>query len=123
MKKFIYFITAVMAMLFTANISNAQQRVRVGDGIYVVSYGNVTVIENDNTQQTVQIKIAEKSDNLYDIFCGNKYVKNVTKTALKKGIESVITASTGGTLTWLGKIAVGTVVDIAYDGVCNYFSK
>lgn len=112
-----------MAMLFTANISNAQQRVRVGDGIYVVSYGNVTVIENDNTQQTVQIKIAEKSDNLYDIFCGNKYVKNVTKTALKKGIESVITASTGGTLTWLGKIAVGTVVDIAYDGVCNYFSK
>lgn len=121
MKKIL--LTFIMFLSFICITENlyAQQRIQVGDGIYLATYGNVTVIENDKLQQTIQIKVKEKSDGLYEIFCQNKYVKTVTKAALKTGIKAGITAATSGTLTWAGKIAVDTAVEYAYDSVCEYF--
>ena len=99
----------------------SQNRTKVSEGIYVVTYGNVTVIENDNTQQTIQIKVQKKDDSFYDIFCGNKYVKSVAKSALKEGIKYGITYATGGTLTWLSKTIIDVAVEKAYDAACDYF--
>lgn len=119
MKRIFSFIVAVIATICCVQIVNAQQRTEVMDGVYIATYGNVTVIENDNTQQTVQIRVV-KSDNLYDIMCGNTVVKTVAKAGLRKGISYVITGYTA-IPKWLTKAAVGFVVDKVYDGVCNYF--
>lgn len=96
-----------------------QQRVEVSEGIYIATYGNVTVIENDNTQQSIQIKVV-KSDNMYDIFCGDTVVKTVTKAGLTEGISAVIQ---GYTMIprWVSRAVVGHIVNKVYDGVCDYY--
>ncbi len=119
MKKFLLLFVAFLAMSLSIS---AQKRVKVSEGIYIATYGNVSVIENDNTQQTIQIKVAKKSDGMYDIFCNNKYVKTVAKSALKSGIKYAITNISGGALTWLSRTVVDTAVDVAYDKVCEYFA-
>lgn len=118
MKKILVIIMAIIAMVCTQSIS-AQNRTEITPGVYITTYGNVSVIENDNTQQSVLIKVVE-SDNLYDIMCGNTVVKTVTKMALREGITSVIQ---GYTMIpkWLTRAAVGYVVDKVYDGVCEQF--
>ena len=118
MKKGLVMIMAIIAIAFAQSIS-AQNRTEITPGVYITTYGNVSVIENDNTQQSVQIKVV-KSDNLYDIMCGNTVVKTVAKAALREGITSVIQ---GYTMIpkWLTRAGVGYVVDLAYDGACEYF--
>lgn len=37
--------------LFVAFASSAQQRIKVSDGLYLVSYGNTAVIEDDINQK------------------------------------------------------------------------
>lgn len=111
-------IMALIAIVFSQSIS-AQNRTEITPGVYITTYGNVSVIENDNTQQSVQIKVV-KSDNLYDIMCGNTVVKTVVKTALREGITTVIQGYT--TIPkWLTKAGVGYVVDLVYEGVCDHF--
>lgn len=121
MKKFSFIFVALIACLFTVTNASAQKRMEVSKGIYVVTYGNVTVIENENTQQTIQIKVQKKSDSLYDIFCGNRFVKTVTIGALQEGIRAGITYLTGGTMTWLSKRIVDAAVVEAYNAVCDYY--
>ncbi len=121
MKRFILLAITTLVALFAINNSYAQKRTKVANGIYIVTYGNVTVIENDNTKQTVQIKVQKKGDSFYDIFCNNKYVKTVAKRALKEGIKAGITYASGATMTWITKLVTDTAVDIAYDAACDYF--
>ena len=66
MKKLLSFMVAVIAIVCCAQTADAQQRTEVAKGVYLTTYGNVTVIENDNLQQSIQIRV-EKSDNLYEI--------------------------------------------------------
>ena len=111
---------AIIAIICCAETASAQQRTKVADGIYMVTYGNVTVIENDNTQQTVQIKVQKKSDTMYDILCGDTVVKSVAKTGLKAGLAYAIQTYT--TIpAWVSGGAINWIVDKAYEGACNYF--
>lgn len=111
---------ALIAVIVCAESASAQNRTKVADGIYMVTYGNVTVIENDNTQQTVQIKVQKKSDTMYDILCGDTVVKSVAKTGLKAGLTYAIQTYT--TIpAWVSGGAISWIVDKAYDGACNYF--
>lgn len=119
MNRFVFSIVVFVATLFCMQNVNAQKRTEITKGVYIVTYGNVSVIENENTQQTVQIKVV-KSDNMYDILCGNTVVKTVTKAGIRKGIAYAIQGYT--TIPrWLTESLVGFVVDKVYDGVCDYY--
>lgn len=117
MKKLLSVILVVIAIIFCSGNASAQQRTEIVQGIYITTYGNISVIENDNTQQTVQIKVV-KSDSLYDIMCGNTIVKTVAKAGLREGITYVIQGYTA-IPNWLTRAGVGYVVDKVYDGVCE----
>ncbi len=119
MKKVITILLAMIAVICCSFSAFAQQRTEVGKGVYLVTYGNVTVIENENTQQSVQIRV-EKSDTMYDILCGDTVVKTVAKAGLTEGITAVIQ---GYTLIprWVSRAVVGHIVNKVYEGVCNYY--
>lgn len=122
MRKIISLLTVFITIIFCSDSVFAQQRNEVSKGIYLVTYGNITVIENDNTNQTVQIKVQKKSDSLYDILCGDTVVKTVAKAGLKEGIAYTIQSYTS-IPRWLTSAVVGKVVDKVYDGACNYFKN
>lgn len=119
MKKLLSFMVAVIAIVCCAQTADAQQRTEVAKSVYLTTYGNVTVIENDNLQQSIQIRV-EKSDNLYEILCGNTVVKTVAKEALTQGITAVIQANTA-IPRWVSHAVVKHIVSKIYDGVCNYY--
>lgn len=115
MKRFGFII--VLVVISCVQTIFAQQRTMMTDGIYLTTYGNVTVIENDRTQQTIVIKVI-KSDNLYDIMCGDTVVKTVAKAAIREGIAYAVNTYT--TIpTWVTRPIINQIVDKAYDGVCN----
>lgn len=120
MKKLLTLIIAVIAVFCCAETASAQSRTKIEEGVYLTTYGNVTVIENDNTQQTVQIRVDKNSDGLYDILCGDTVVKTVAKAALREGISYVVSGYTS-IPTWLSRAVVGYVVDKIYDGACSAF--
>lgn len=109
---------ALIAIICCAETASAQQRSKVDEGVYLVTYGNVTVIENDNTQQSVQIKVV-KSDNMYDILCGDTVVKTVAKAGLIEGITAVIDYT--AIPRWVSRAVVGHIVNKVYDSICNYY--
>lgn len=76
MKRFMWPIMTFIAIISIHGQASAQQRTQVSDGVYLTTYGNVTVIENGNTQQSFKITVS-KSDTLYDIICGDTIVKSV----------------------------------------------
>lgn len=119
MKNILLKIATIVAILCCAQSVCAQQRTKITDGVYLATYGNVTVIENDKTQQSVKIKVV-KSDNMYDILCGDSVVKTVAKTGLTKGISAVIQGYTA-IPSWVSDAMVGYIVNKVYDGVCNYY--
>lgn len=121
MRKIISLLIAVIAIVCCTETISAQQRIKVADGVTLATYGNVTVVENDNTQQSVQIKVV-KSDNLYDILCGDTVVKTVAKAGLTEGISAVIMGYTA-IPRWVTRAVVGHIVNKIYEGVCNYFRE
>ena len=151
MKKYIFVLVAFIACLFAVTDVSAQKRSKIKDGVYLVSYGNTYIIEDDNSQQSkplIKLSVERREDKsgrpVYDILCGNKYTKDIAKTSLKLALSSVITsaaaaiggavggASTGGAGAVAGAAkgaAIGGVISsyatsIAsniYDDVCNYY--
>lgn len=120
MKKVISFLVAMIAIICYSAPAYSQNRTEVSKGVYVVTYGNVTVIENDNTQQTVKIAVQKKSDSVYNILCNDTVVKTVTKAGITEGITAAIMAYT--TIPrWVTRAVVGRIVDKAYEGVCEYY--
>lgn len=124
MKKIILFCAAFFVMLLSAVNADAQQRTKIGEGIYLTTYGDVSVIENDNVQMTMQLKVEKAGtnsvgENVYNILCGNKWVKGLLKAGLTKGIQTAL-ASSGIPLP---KWAVGPIVSGIYDSVCEYFGE
>ncbi|MBR4199307.1 MAG: hypothetical protein IKQ94_11115 [Bacteroidales bacterium] len=124
MKKIILFCAAFLVMLFSAVNAEAQQRTKIGEGIYLTTYGNVSVIEDDNAQMTLQIKVEKAGTNsvgetVYNVLCGNRLVKGLVKAGLTKGIQSALAASGIPLPSW----AVGPIVSEIYDSVCEYFGE
>jgi len=117
-------LVAVFATLFGVTNVNAQERVKMGQGIYLVSYGNEFVIENDNTQQTISLSINKKTNSageeVYQVLCGNSYTKTVAKYALSSAISGAVAAS--GVGSWAAGLA-GALTATIYEKVCNYYSR
>lgn len=122
MKKLISLVIAIIAIICCTESVFAQQKTEIDKGVFLVTYGNVTVIENDNTQQTVQIKVQKKEDSMYDILCGDTVVKTVAKAGLKEGIAYAVQYYTA-IPRWLTHAVIGRVVDKAYEGACDYFKN
>ena len=107
----------LMAIFCCAQSVSAQQRTKVADGIYIALYSNVAVIENDNIQQTIQIKV-NKSDGIYEVVCGDTVIKRIAKDGLKEAINSAFKHI--GLDGWITKSVTNHYVDKYYQNVCNY---
>lgn len=124
MKKTHAFFALLVVMLLSAANINAQQRTKIGEGVYLTTYGNVSVIEDDNAQMTLQLKVEKAGTNsvgetVYNVLCGNKLVKGLVKAGLTKGIQSALAASGIPLPSW----AVGPIVSEIYDAVCEYYGE
>ncbi|MDR1553092.1 MAG: hypothetical protein LBS69_06490 [Prevotellaceae bacterium] len=123
MKKILIILVALVGFFGISNSVSAQQRTKIADGIYLVSYGSSFGIENDNTKQCINLSVEQKKKKdgsvVYDILCGNKYTKGLVKTGLAYGITAALTAYGQ---PWLSPF-VGAVANNIYDDVCDYFGE
>ena len=127
MKKVLLIIASILLVL---PMTQAQQRTKIVEGVYLVRYGNTAVVEDDINQRTWNLSVTaeEKKDDLgrkvgeyvYTFACANKYTKGLTKYALKGVIVSTLTSATVG----VGAITAAVAATIAlsyYDDVCDYY--
>lgn len=131
-KKLLLGILFVLAFLGLSMTSNAQTRTKIVDGVYLVRYGDTAVVEDDINQRTwnLSVKATEKKDSqgrstgelIYELACGNKYTKGLTKFTLSTAIATSITAVTGPYAPAVAGAAT-TIANIYYDDVCNYYKE
>ncbi len=120
MKKLLLLMMAIIATFCCTETVSAQQRTKVADGVYIALYGNVAVVENDNTQQTVKIRVI-KSDSLYDIMCGDTVVRQVTQEGIKEGINKAFEYI--GLDGWVSRTVVSHYVNKYYQNVCDFIGR
>ena len=114
-------LVVLISFLGVFNTVTAQTRTRLADGIYLVSYGNRFGIENDKTQQCINLSVTQKSDGMYEVLCGNSYSKTVVQYSISTAVTAGVTALTGGN-AWLGGLA-GAISYRVYEDVCRYYGK
>lgn len=127
MKRFALLLVALVSLVFGTN-ALAQSRTKVGDGVYLVMYGNKAVIEDDNNQRSISVEISQESidrqtnQKIYKVACG-KWTKRVVKDGLKAAIAGGIAASgaTGGTSAIIS--AASTAALYIYEDVCDYYGE
>ena len=132
MKRLLVIILSVFAFLLIPCNANAQKKTKISDGVYLVTYGKTAVIEDDNSQRSISLSVEKHEDRsgrpVYDVLCGNKYTKDLAKTALKAGITSALSAA-GASLGGPGGAALGATISAyvnsiasnIYDDVCDYY--
>ena len=121
------FITLFIALSFSL-VANAQQRIKVSNGLSLVNYGNVTVIEDDVNQRTISIKVTQegidkaRNEKIYKVVWG-KWTKRVVKDGLKAAIAGGIVASgaSGGTSLMIS--GSSTLALYIYEDVCEYYGS
>jgi len=116
-------IAIIASLLFVFN-ANAQQRTKMADGIYLVSYGNTFVIENEILQRTETLSVKQEKNSfgeeVYEVLCGNSYSKTVAKYALTGAVSAALTAS--GVGAWATGLAAALTSTI-YEEVCDYYDN
>lgn len=125
MKKALLIILAVFGI---AAAANAQERIKINDGLYLVSYGNTAVIEDEVNQRTISMTITKEindrnsAEATYNVVCGKwtrRAVKDSLKTVIAAGIAA--TAATQGTSAMVS--AAATLAMYIYDDVCDYYGE
>ena len=125
MKKFLFVIVALISVSFATSLS-AQNRVKIQNGLYLVSYGSTVVIEDDINQRTVSMSVSQvqrderTGQKIYEVACG-KWTKRVVKDGLKATIAAGIAASGASGGTSLIVSAASTLAMYIYDDVCDYY--
>lgn len=125
MKKLLLICLSVIG--FTL-ISNAQEKIQIKEGLYLVSYGNTVVIEDDVNQRTISMEIAQEGidqkngEKVYKVVCG-KWTKRTVKDGLKIAIAGGIAASGASGGTSLIISAAATLANYIYDDVCEYYGE
>lgn len=109
-------------------ITNAQEKIQIKEGLYLVSYGKTVVIEDDVNQRTISMEIAQEGidqkngERVYKVVCG-KWTKRVVKYGLKVAVaEGIKTAA----ITQGASLAVSAAAELAnwiYDDVCEYYGE
>lgn len=132
MKKYLLIAASILTLLAISFNADAQKRTKLSNGVYLVTYGNTAVIEDDNNQRSISIEVQKREDNsgrvVYDIFCGNKYTKGIIKTALQGAISSILIKAGSAISGESGAVLARTISDYAnsiasnfYDDVCAYY--
>lgn len=124
MKKALLIVVALCAVIVT----NAQDRIKIKDGLYLVTYGNTAVIEDDENSRTISISVTKEIDDrntgeaTYNVVCG-KWAKRTVKDGLKAAIAGGIAASgaSGGTSLMIS--AAATLANYIYDDACEYYGE
>lgn len=106
--------------------SSDQGRVKVADGLYLVSYGNEVIIEDDINQRSISISVTKDVNDYqsgkatYEVVCG-KWTKRVVKDGLKTAIAAGIAAAgtSGGSSLMISGAA--TLANYIYDDICEYY--
>lgn len=121
MKKILLLFTACIC--FAIN-TDAQQRTKITNDVYLVRYGNTTVIEDDKNQKTWSITVEKQQKSVgewvYYVACENKYSKTVAKYALSGAVTAAV-SSTG--IGLFGSGVAARISSVIYDDVCNYFGE
>lgn len=131
-KKVLVGLLFVLAVFGVSKTSIAQTRTKIVDGVYLVRYGNTAVIEDEIKQMTWNLSVTaeEKTDSqgrstgeiIYELACGNKYTKALTKFTLNGAIVAGITAVAGPYSAAVAGAAT-TIASVYYDDVCNYYRE
>jgi hypothetical protein len=114
--------------LFAVIAANAQDKIKIKDGLYLVSYGNTVVIEDDENQRTISLSVTREindrnsAETTYNVVCG-KWSKRVVKDGLKAAIAGGIAASGASGGTSLIISAAATLANYIYDDVCEYYGE
>ncbi|MBR1512833.1 MAG: hypothetical protein IJ622_00915 [Bacteroidales bacterium] len=124
MKKTLVLLIAMFAVF----AANAQERVKIKDGLYLVSYGNTAVIEDDVNNRTISMSITKEindrnsAESTYNVVCG-KWTKRAVKDSLKTVIAAgiVATAATQGASAIVS--AAATIANYIYDDACEYYGE
>lgn len=124
MKKALLIVVALFAVIVT----NAQDRIKIKDGLYLVSYGKTVVIEDDVNQRSISMEIAQEGidqrngEKIYHVVCG-KWTKRTVKDGLKAAIAGGIAASSASGGTSLMISAAATLANYIYDDACEYYGE
>lgn len=116
-------VFSIMFLCFANSATgNAQKRTKIADGYYLVNYGATQVIEDENRQMTVQVKVEKAGrdsygQQLYNVMCKNQLVKGVAKQGLSAAIKSALTAAGVPIPGWV----IGPAVSYIYDAICDYY--
>lgn len=128
MKKIL--ILSLLALILGVNSTNAsaQKRFKISNDITLVSSGDAFWIEDDRTQMSISISVAQ---DVIDRRNGQKFYRVVcegaTKTVVKLGVKEAVKAGvkaaapSGGSSLWIS--AAGKVADIVYDELCDYWGE
>ena len=132
MKRIGMILLCFISLFFIGEEAFAQQRTKIVDGVYLVRYGNTAVVEDDINQKTwnLSVEAEEKKDSqghptgelIYNLACGNKYTKGLTKMALSGAISVSLSAVAGPYGTVTAQVAT-MVANIYYEDVCEFYKK
>ncbi len=121
MKRLLILFIAVFGIAFSGY---AQQKTKIADGIWLVRYGNTSVLEDDIHQKTWRIVVTREKksvgDWVYTVACGNKYTKTVAKHLISGAVAAGVASASGGTVP---ASLTHTIAGYVYDDVCEYFGE
>ena len=121
-------VLLVAIALFAVVMANAQERIKVKEGLYLVSYGKTVVIEDEENQRSISMEIAQEGidqrngEMIYNVTCG-KWTKRTVKDGLKVAIAGGIAASGASGGTSLIISAAATLANYIYDDACEYYGE
>ena len=121
-------VLLVAIALFAVVTANAQERIKVKEGLYLVSYGKTVVIEDEENQRSISMEIAQEGidqrngEMVYNVTCG-KWTKRTVKDGLKVAIAGGIVASGASGGTSLIISAAATLANYIYDDACEYYGE
>lgn len=108
--------------------ANAQERMEIQKDVYLVTYGDKLIIEDDVNNRSVSIEVSQEitdrqnAEKLYKVVC-NKYVKSVTKKALKRAIEEGVRWANQTYGISLSVSAIALAADLGYEYMCDYLDS
>ena len=128
MKRVSSIIVAIIAITVFSPVAFAQTRTKINDDVYLVRYGNTTVIEDDKNQRSVSMEISQEiidrktNEKIYTVVCG-KWTKRVVKDGLNMAIAAGIAAA--GTTAGSSAIvsAASTAALYIYEDACEYYGE
>ena len=130
MKKFLVIFVMVLGV-----VSSAFADTRSYNNGQVTAYlsgDRVEIVDNNNNTCIVITATTHRNaagEMLYNLACGNKYTKNLTKLALRTAIGTLITSAAsiaGPTGTAAGAAISAVAMSIAgdaYEDMCNHFGQ